>query len=90
MTILLMPYVIYIILFSLIIIFKINNDNIMVKILTYILLTIMNLIYIGGTILYTFIFIYDLSIELGLITLLFWITEISFLTKAIKTFKKNK
>ncbi len=90
MTILLMPYVIYIILFSLIIIFKINDDNIMVKKLTYILLIIMNLIYIGGTILYTLVFIYDLSIELGLITLLFWITEISFLTIAIKTFKKNK
>lgn len=89
MTIMLMPYVVYVILFSLIIIFKINNNKIIAKKLTNILLIIMNLIYIGGIILSTTIFIYDLSIELGLIVLFQWITEISFLANAKKTFKQN-
>lgn len=89
MTIMLMPYVVYVILFSLIIIFKINNNKIITKKLTNILLIIMNLIYIGGIILYTTIFIYDLSIEIGLIVLFQWITEISFLANAKKTFKQN-
>lgn len=89
MTIMLMPYVVYVILFSLIIIFKINNNKIIAKKLTNILLIIMNLIYIGGIILYTTIFIDDLSIELGLIVLFQWITEISFLANAKKTFKQN-
>lgn len=89
MTIMLMPYVVYVILFSLIIIFKINNNKIIAKKLTNILLIIMNLIYIGGIILYTTIFIETLSIELGLIVLFQWITEISFLANAKKTFKHN-
>lgn len=90
MTIMLMPYVVYVILFSLIIIFKINNNKIIAKKLTNILLIIMNLIYIVGIILYTTIFIETLSIELGLIVLFQWITEISFLANAKKTFKQNK
>lgn len=89
MTIMLMPYVVYVILFSLIIIFKINNNKIIAKKLTNILLIIMNLIYIVGIILYTTIFIETLSIELGLIVLFQWITEISFLANAKKTFKQN-
>lgn len=90
MTIMLMPYVVYVILFSLIIIFKINNNKIIAKKLTNILLIIMNLIYIVGIIFSTTIFIEDLSIELGLIVLFQWITEISFLANAKKTFKQNK
>lgn len=89
MTIMLMPYVVYVILFSLIIIFKINNNKIIAKKLTNILLIIMNLIYIGGIIIFTTAFIYNLSIELGLIVLFQWITEISFLANAKKTFKQN-
>lgn len=89
MTIMLMPYVVYVILFSLIIIFKINNNEIIAKKLTNILLIIMNLIYIGGIIIFTTAFIYNLSIELGLIVLFQWITEISFLANAKKTFKQN-
>lgn len=89
MTIMLMPYVVYVILFSLIIIFKINNNKIIAKKLTNILLIIMNLIYIVGIIFSTAIFIEDLSIELGLIVLFQWITEISFLANAKKTFKQN-